>query len=127
MARDLMEYLAGKEPGEFTPRPHYCRDADSLTFFFRDEDAIAKRVDDLLTVYVAADGGELVGAKIKGVKRVLSTLGNFGVTIKDEGLTLGVLFLACMAVSREPAKKEYIRLGEFVRSIPIDASELQPA
>jgi hypothetical protein len=56
------------------------------------------------------------------------TLGNFGVTIKDTGLTLGMLFLAGMAVSREPAhKNEYIRVGEFLKSVSIDASELQPA
>ncbi|MGA2616594.1 MAG: hypothetical protein ABSF26_03230 [Thermoguttaceae bacterium] len=128
MAHDLIDYLADKEPGKFTPRPHYSRDADSLTFFFRGDDAVAKRVDDLLTVYVSVETDELVGAKIKGIKRVLSTLGDFGVTIKDEGLTLGMLFLACMAVSRESVNKsEYIRLGEFVKSVPFDASELQPA
>jgi hypothetical protein len=33
-----------------------------------------------------------------------------------------------MAVSREPAhKNEYIRVGEFLKSVSIDASELQPA
>ncbi|MGA2621799.1 MAG: hypothetical protein ABSF26_29715 [Thermoguttaceae bacterium] len=127
MAHDLTDYLAGREPRAFTPHPHYSRDADSLTFFFRDEDAIAKRVDELLTVYVSAEGDELVGAKIKGVQQVLLTLGNFGVTIKDAGFTLGTLFLGCMAVSREPARHEYERLGEFVKSIPFDASELQPA
>jgi hypothetical protein len=48
------------------------------------------------------------------------------VTIKDARLTLGMLFLARMAVSRELAgKSEYIRVGEFVKSVPVDADELQ--
>ncbi len=128
MAHELMEYLAGKETKGFTPHPHYHRDGDFLTFFCRDDDATAKRVDELLTVYVSSKTDELVGAKIKGVKRILSTLGNFGVTIKDGRLTLGMLFLAGMAVSREPANKsEYERVGEFVKSVSIDASELLPA
>jgi hypothetical protein len=126
MANDLMDYLAGKEARNFRPHPQYSRDGDFLTFFFRDDDAIAKRVDELLTVYVSAETDELVGAKIKGVQRILSTLGDFGVTIKDAKLTLGMLFLAGMAVSREPGhKNEYIRVGEFVKSVPIDAEELE--
>ena len=122
----LMDYLADKKAERFRPHPHYYRDSDSLTFFLKDEDVVARRVDELLTVYVSAKTEELVGAKIKGVRQILSTLGNFGVTIKDAGLTLGMLFLAGMAVSRELAgKSEYIRVGEFVKSVPIDADELQ--
>jgi len=126
MANELMDYLSDKKAGKFRPHPHYYRDSDSLTFFFKDEDAVARRVDELLTVYVSAASEELVGAKIKGVQQILSTLGSFGVTIKDAGLTLGMLFLAGMAVSRELASKsEYIRIGEFVKSVPIDLEELQ--
>jgi hypothetical protein len=122
----LMDYLSDKKAEVFRPHPHYYRDSDSLAFFLKDGDVVARRVDELLTVYVSAETEELVGAKIKGVRQILSTLGNFGVTIKDAGLTLGMLFLAGMAVSRELAgKSEYIRVGEFVKSVPIDVNELQ--
>ena len=124
--KGLMDYLAGKKAERFRPHPRYYRDGDSLTFFIKGEDVVARRVDELLTVYVSAKTEELVGAKIKGVRQILSTLGSFGVTIKDAGLTLGMLFLAGMAVSRELAgKSEYIRVGEFVKSMPIDADKLQ--
>jgi len=128
MANDLMNYLAGKDVGQFMPRPHYSREGDFLTFFFRDDEAIAERIDELLTVYLSAQTRELVGAKIKGVQRILSTLGSFGVTITDEDLTLGMLFLAGMAVSKDPAhKNEYVRIGELARSVRLDPKEFQPA
>ena len=126
MANELMEYLADKKADAFRPHPHYQRESDSITFFFKDEDAIARRVDDLLTVYVSAKTEELVGAKIKGVQQILRTLGSFGATIQDAELTLGMLFLAGMAVSRElTSKNEYIRIGEFVKSVPVDANDFQ--
>ncbi len=128
MAEDLTDYLAGREVTGFTPRPHYSRDGDFLTFFFADEDAVAERVDELLTVYLSAKTKKLVGVKIKGVRRILSTLGAFGGTALDPPQTLGVFFLGGMAVSREPQHKErYRELGEATKTIPFDAQELQLA
>ena len=60
MAEDLMSYLDGREATGFEPRPFYSPDGDFLTFYFREDDHYAERVDELLTVYLSMDTQELV-------------------------------------------------------------------
>ena len=125
MATNLTEYLATAKCGEFKPKPMYSVHGDFLTFFFRDDDAYEKRVDELLTIYLSESTKELVGCKIKGVKDILRTLGNFGVLIRDKRIMLSMLFLAGMAVSKTPESKEkYELIGKQTQDIPLDAEKL---
>ena len=125
MAENLTEYLASAKCEKFEPKPMYSAQGDFLTFFFRDDDAYEKRVDELLTVYLAESTNELVGCKIKGVTQILKTLGNFGVMIRDQELTLGMLFLAGMAVSKTPESKEnYEAIGKRTKDVAFDAKKL---
>jgi hypothetical protein len=83
------------------------------------------RVDELLTIYLSEADHELVGCKIKGVSRILKTLDNFGVTIRDKQLMLSTLFLAGMAVSTSPVGKEkYELIGKRTQNVPLDAESL---
>jgi hypothetical protein len=100
MAENLMDYLATAKCEKFEPKPMYSVQGDFLTFFFRDDDAYERRVDELLTLYLSESGNELVGCKIKGVSAILRTLGNFGVTIREKQLRLSMLFLAGPAPCR---------------------------
>jgi len=125
MAENLMEYLASTKCENFAPKPMYSAQGDFLTFFFRDDDAYEKRVDDLLTIYLSESTNELVGCKIKGVRDILRTLGDFGVTIREKGLMLSMLFLAGMAVSKTPESKEqYELIGKQTAHVPLDAEAL---
>ena len=75
MADELTSFLTGKGVKEFRPHPYYSPDGDFLTFFLSDGDSIAKRVDELLTVYLSPQTNDLVGAKIKGVTHILRPWG----------------------------------------------------
>jgi len=127
MAGDLIEFLKDKDVLGFQPHPQYSAEGDFLTFFFQNEDCHGERVDDLLTVYRAEKSGELVGCKIKGVRRILSTMGHFGLTVEEPPISLGVLFLAGMAVSGgdRQSRKYYETIGERTRNIPLPARQLQ--
>jgi len=125
MAEDLMSYLDGREATGFEPRPFYSPDGDFLTFYFREDDHYAERVDELLTVYLSMDTQELVGCKVKGVRRILDTLGKLGVLVDDGEVKMSFLFLSG-AFSREDARrKRYEEIGTRTRGIRINPKELQ--
>lgn len=122
MATDLKTYLAGKSCPGRKDRPVYFTDGDFVTFFCADDLAHEDRVDDLVTVYRSYKTGEMVGCKIKGVCRLLSSVGNFGVVIFDHGspLTLGMLFLGA-ALANPEKRGKYETLGEQFGKVPFDA------
>ena len=121
MADDLKEYLKTHKSKGFHPVPHYSALGDFATFYFRDERAYAERVDDLLTVYRSMQTKELVGCKIKGVKHLLQTAGQFFVSIDAGNVKLAFFFALGEKVARDPEQK---RLYQELAVIAKDA-ELQ--
>ena len=71
----LEDYLRENEPEGFRPFPCYVPENDSLTFFFRNHESFARRIDSLLTIYLSLDTEDLVGFEIKGVRHILSAKG----------------------------------------------------
>jgi hypothetical protein len=122
MADNLTEYLAGREAKGFRRVPHYFRDGDHVTFYVRDDLAFAERVDDLLTVYISEESKELVGCKIKGVRRILETLGHFCVMVEDESVRLGLLFLAGAYVTKSDDER-YRQLSQLAADARLNTSE----
>ena len=100
-------------PGEFRPWPLYTAEGDSLTFYVKDEDSYAERIDDLLTIYKSVSRDEIVGCQVKGVRRKLESLNKFIVTVKAPKFDLGLLFLTYMATTDSPvARHQYEWFGE---------------
>jgi hypothetical protein len=129
MVEDLMQFLDGKMAQGFEPRPYYSPDGDFLVFYLREDEAFAERVDDLLTVYRSLETRELVGCKIKGVRRLVETLRNFGIFIEpeDKSLRLGLLFLSA-AYERPPERRHYYEeMGRFSKDVSLDPLGLQLA
>jgi hypothetical protein len=127
MVENLMQFLEGKEAQGFEPRPYYSADGDFLVFYFREEEALGERVDELLTVYRGIGTKELVGCKIKGVRRLVEKLRSFGVWIESENnaLRLGLLFLSA-AVNQSPELQHYYEeMGRFSKNVSLDPAELQ--
>lgn len=123
----LIEYLKDHKPKGFSPKPHYSAEGDSLTFYIKDVAYYRKRIDGFLTVYRSMDTDELIGCQIKGLATALELLGNFGVFIKDGNVTLGMIFMACMAESPEAEAKDcYRELGRVAGRTQIPRDELQP-
>ncbi len=96
MATTLTEYLKENPPGEFRSVPHYFPSGDYLTYFVSDEPCFAKRIDDVVTVYLANGSERLVGCKVKGVKHILRTAGEFRVEVQDGDVKLGFFFVCLL-------------------------------
>jgi hypothetical protein len=130
VARSLYE---GLESGSvvlpaprFESRPLYSPDGDFLTLFLQDEEYYAERVDELLTVYHSIATDELIGCEIKGVQRLLETLGEFGMSVEDADVELKFLFLAG-AIHSPNMRTRYGSLGRRTPRMKIPRRELQPA
>jgi hypothetical protein len=125
--KTLAEYLAEKPNCKgFNARPHYFQDGDFVSYYFREDPAFEERIDELLTIYFSMDTGEMVGCKIKGVRRILQELGNFSVTIEGGNVTLGLLFVGAALVN--PSQKgQYEKLGSEHGKVPLDPEELRAA
>src|SRR5262245_22209287 len=106
MAKDLKEYLEGRKGKRFQAVPHYFANGDYVTYYLRNERCHAQRVDDLLTVYLANGTKELVGCKIKGVKHILQTAGDFGVMVDDGEVHLGLFFFLGAALAKGEEQKK---------------------
>jgi hypothetical protein len=129
MANQLAEYLKGKKCEGFSPHPYYSSEGDFLTYYFTDDDSYAQRVDDTLTVYLSMLENEFVGFKLKGIRNLLDTLGEFAfrVTDKDGNIMLGLLFWAGMQHTDNYLAIEYYQQGaERTKAVSINRKELQP-
>lgn len=128
MAKDLKEHLKGRKVKDFKAVPHYFANGDYVTYYLRNDRCHAQRVDDLLTVYLAMGTDELVGCKIKGVKHILQTAGDFGVRVDDGDVHLGLFFFLGAAWTKDEAKKKrYEELGRMAKNVSLNREELQPA
>jgi hypothetical protein len=124
----LVDYLKSHKPKRFVAKPYYSADGDSVTYFFKDNPSYAQRVDDFLTVYLSIEGDELVGCQVKGVARLLKLLGEFGVTIEDKLVKLGMFFMAGMAETPiGHAKEQYRALSRIAGDASVSRKELEPA
>ena len=93
----LVEFLRGRKPKTFRPRPFYSKEADSLVYFFKDEDHFAERFDEYLTVYLGMESEDFVGFKLKGVGHLLETIGDLFVQVRDDH---GKLMLSMLLVAQ---------------------------
>ena len=110
----LMDYIKAHKPKHFVAKPYYSPDGDTVTYYFDEESSYAQRVDDFLTVYLSIGGDKLVGCQVKGVVRLLKLLGQFGFTIEDKSVKLGMFFMAGMAETPiGDAKEQYRALSRI--------------
>lgn len=126
MASTLKEYLQVHRSGGFRAVAHYFPSGDYLTYFVADERCHAKRLDDIVTVYLADGSDKLVGCKVKGVRHILKTAEAFAVGVDGDGIRLGFFFFAGAApssIGREPVMKWYNLLKEFA-DVTVDRKEI---
>lgn len=123
----LTEYMKNNRPeSSFKAEPFYSSDGDSLTYSFRNEPSYRERIDDFLTVYRSRKDDGLVGCQIKGLPKALNLLGTFGLLISDGKLTMGMIFIACMAETNELEAREcYKELGEKLSNTEIPREQFE--
>lgn len=121
MATDLSEFRSSHKPKGFEPIPHYFASGDYLTFYLRHERCYAKRVDEVLTIYRSMDkGGEFVGCKITGIRKILAAASSFGVQLSAGKLTLGFLFLVGLTLAKDESQRHfYYELKDLVKDVSI--------
>jgi hypothetical protein len=126
MAENLTEYLQGTACQGFKAVPHYFASGDHVSYYFRNDPCFARRIDDLLTVYLSQDTRELVGCKIKGVRHILDTAGEFGVLLNDGQIRMGLFFFYGAArAEHEEQKRQYEELGKIAKEAVLPKGELQ--
>ncbi len=105
MADKLTEYLQEHPCKEFRPVPFYSEMGDFVTYYARGERCYERRIDDLLTVYLSMETKELVGCKIKGVKHLLQTAGDFFVSVASGKVKLAFFLALGEKIARDPEQK----------------------
>ena len=128
MEQTLKEHVQTHTCQGFYPVPHYSALGDFLTYFFRDDRAYEQRVDELLTIYLSMETDELVGCKIKGVRHILRTAGDFDVTLDGAGVRLGFFFFVGAAAAKDAKQKQrYEELRLIAKDATVDRKLLLPA
>jgi hypothetical protein len=126
MAENLTEYLKEHPPQGWNAVPHYFPAEDYLTYYFRNDRCFSQRVDDLLTVYVSFETKELVGCKIKGVRHILQTAGDFEVTLDDGEVSLGFFFFVGASMAKDDAQRSrYEQIGKKAKDVRMKRKELE--
>ncbi|MGL6094339.1 MAG: hypothetical protein ACRC7O_00875 [Fimbriiglobus sp.] len=94
---------------EFDPHAYYDPDGDCIEFVARPDPFYAERVDELVTVYISEESGEIVGSLLKGVsrfcKKVLQEFPGFQIEIEDGRVKLAALFRAKAWTNTCPPKE----------------------
>src|SRR5439155_26773207 len=121
MAASLIKYLQKARPKGFKPRPYYSQEEDPLTFYFDNAESFARRVDDVLTLFLSLKGNRLVGCQVKGVRKNLKRLGDFGITIKHGKVRLDLFFHLLAFLAEKPAqRKKYLELSERSKNMDLE-------
>lgn len=114
------------------PQVAYDPDGDCIEFLACDEDFYARRVDEMITVYVSRDSGKIIGSLIKGINNTISKLlkkyPGFGIEIRSRRLRLDHLFTAVLWEKKEDdgVMEAYLRLREVADETKAQA-KLEPA
>ena len=121
MAESLMKYLDKARPQGFEPRAYYGHEEDCLTFYFDNAESYAKRVDELLTLFLSLKTNELVGCQVKGVGKNLKRLGQFGLSIKHGKVRLDLVFHLLAFLAEKPSQRRtYLELSERSKDVDLE-------
>jgi len=129
MGESLKEYIKNHPARGFRSQPHYFQEGDFVAYYIKEDVAYEERIGELVTIYRSMKSNEMVGCKIKGLKRIMKTLGDFGmlrVMIKDGKVSLGLLFMGA-ALANPGCQEEYGKYGKSFVDVPVDLAQLPKA
>jgi len=100
LAETLDTFLTDAAP-VFEPYSVYIKDADCLHFYTRDVETVARRVDDVMTVYESRHDGHFAGCLVRGVKALVEQYaGQWGCQVYRDGKLEAKVALQAYASSR---------------------------
>jgi hypothetical protein len=121
MAKSLMKFLETAKTKGFEPRPYFGPQEDSLTFYFDNAESYGKRVDELLTLFLSVKDNELIGFQVKGVRKNLKRLGQFGICIKHGKVRLDLFFHLLAFLAEKPQQREkYLDLSQRSKDVEVE-------
>jgi hypothetical protein len=124
MAKDLMEFIETHQPKGFERRPYFGPEEDSLTFYFKNSESYGKRVDHLLTLFLSVKDDQLVGCQVKGLRKNLKRLGNFGIAIKQGKVRLDLFFhLLAFLVEQPQKRQEYLDFSQRIKNVEVEFND----
>jgi hypothetical protein len=127
----LKEGLA--QTGPFVAKPFYRPESDTLYFYGRDVPSYARRLNPLLTVFLANDDESLVGFKIEDVQRIVAQMERLGmekflIDGRRNGIQLTIFLDLALIAPPADGQPELARIEEAVRqfdNVIVDRRELQ--
>jgi hypothetical protein len=125
--KSLREHLKERweHAGHFSPgKALYFPDGDHMTVYFSAAMCREKRVDDLLTVYLSEQDGELVGCKITGVSRLVKNITSL-VDISHEDVQVQWLIVSINGPN-PPAEYVY-KLSQRMKGVTFRPADIQRA
>lgn len=121
---DIIEFFKDhiRKPDEqFAASAYYDHDGDCIEFFAKADPYYAKRIDDLVTVYLSMDTDEVVGSLIKGVKQFIreaqKVSKNAAVIIDDGKVRISHLLLLGPIVSGSKLSEVQMRIYKKLISV----------
>lgn len=121
------------QTGPFVAKPFYRPESDALYFYGRDVPSYARRLNALLTVFLANDDDSLVGFKIEDVQRIVMRMERLGMDkfVIDErhsGIQLTIFLELALIAPPGDSQPELERIEEAIRqfdNVIVDRRELQ--
>ena len=90
--------LMARPAAHFEPVATYDSDGDCIEFLAKPDPFYAERIDDLVTVYISQETGELIGSVLKGVSKfcteIMERMPGFKIEIHDGPFRLVHIFRA---------------------------------
>lgn len=127
MATTVNEFVQGNAPNKFDKEAVvFSETGDFLTVYFSDDDAYTRRIDDLVTVYYSEATNELVGCKVKGVRRLVDEMGSLGVTLTSDEISVWVLIANSFDLAEMTPEyfRDYQLIQQKTRPVRIERSML---
>lgn len=121
------------QTGPFLAKPFYRPESDTLYFYGRDVQSFARRLNPLLTVFLANDDESLVGFKIEDVQRIVARMQRLGMDkfVIDErrgGIQLTIFLELALIAPPDDGQPELEGLEDAIRQyddVIVDTRELQ--
>ena len=90
-------------------------------FYVDSAESYAKRVDELLTLFLSLKTNELVGCQVKGVRKNLKRLGQFGISVKHGKVRLDLVFHLLAFLAEKPSqRRKYLELSERCKDVDLE-------
>jgi hypothetical protein len=124
---EFMKKLEASEPPQFaSPEMRYGANEDALTVYFRSGESYAYHLNNVVTLFLSFEGDELVGCRVKGLRRALQPEGKLTIAVHQDGkLELGLFFHLLAYDTPEPEpRNRLVELGQRAKGMELDTQRL---